>query len=49
MWHIHGLASVMRRPIMSIYPEVQDHGVSDQVYTEKCFHAWMKPDVNPIV
>ena len=20
MWHIHGLASVMRRPIMSIYP-----------------------------
>ena len=24
MWHIHGLASVMRRPIMSIYPEVQD-------------------------
>ena len=24
MWHIHGLASIMRRPIMSIYPEVQD-------------------------
>ena len=24
MWHIHGLASVIRRPIMSIYPEVQD-------------------------
>ena len=24
MWHIHGLASVMRRPIMSIYSEVQD-------------------------